>query len=57
MYPELPTQIWMSTKKNASMIIGMLMGQETCRILFTGFKQITHLDEMLLTDICGPGGD
>ena len=31
--PELLVQIWMSSKRCASMIIGMSMGQETCRIL------------------------
>ena len=32
-------------QENTSMIIIISMGQETCRILFTGFKQITLLDE------------
>ena len=32
MYPELLTRIWMSSKRNASMIIGISMGQETCLI-------------------------
>ena len=32
MYPELLIRIWMSSKRNASMIIGMSMGQETCLI-------------------------
>ena len=34
--PELHIQIWMSSKRNASMIIGMSMGQETCLILGQG---------------------
>ena len=32
-YPELLIRIWMSSKRNASMIIGISMGQETCLIL------------------------
>ena len=32
-HPELRIQTWMSNKKNASMIIGMSMGQEICLIL------------------------
>ena len=30
--PELRIRIWMSNKSDASMIIGMSMGQETCQI-------------------------
>ena len=33
MSPELHTRIWMSNKRNASMIIGISIGQETCLIL------------------------
>ena len=32
-YPELLIQIWMSNERNASMMIGISMGLETCRIL------------------------
>ena len=32
MYPQLLIRIWMSSKRNASMIIGISMGQEICLI-------------------------
>ena len=45
MYPELHIRIWMSSRRNPSMIIGMSMGQETCRNPWTGFTQFTLLEE------------
>ena len=36
--PELHIRIWMSSKSDASMIIGILMGLETCQIL----GQVSH---------------
>ena len=36
--PELLVRIWMSSRRNASMIIGMSMGQEICLIL----GQVSH---------------
>ena len=47
----------MSSKRSASMIIGISMGLETCQI----FGQVSHnllcWKKNLLTDICGPGRD
>ena len=37
-YPELLIQMWMSSKRSASMIIGILMALETCLIL----GQVSH---------------
>ena len=56
-YPELLVQIWMSNKRNASMIIGMSMGQETCRILGQVSLNLLYWKKNLQTDTCGPGGD
>ena len=44
-YPELLIRIWMSSKRSASMIIGISMGLETCLILGQGFIQFTLLEE------------
>ena len=55
-YPELHIRIWMSSKRNASMIVGISMGLETCQIL----GQVSHnllWKKNLPTDICCPGGD
>ena len=38
MYPELLIRIWMSSKRNALMIIGISMGQECHSIYFIGSK-------------------
>ena len=38
-------KIWMSNKRNASMIFGMSMGQETFSDPWTGFTQFTLLEE------------
>ena len=47
MYPELLIQIWMSSKRNASMIIGISMDQELCLILgqvsLSSLYQVRHL--------------
>ena len=39
------------------MIIGMSMGQETCRILEQVSLNLLHWKKNLLTDICGTGGE
>ena len=57
MYPELLIRIWMSSKKNASMIIGISMGQEICLILGQVSPSLFYLKKNLQTDICGPGRD
>ena len=57
MYPEIHIRTWMSSKRNASMIIGMLMGQETCVILGRVSHNLLYSKKKLLTDICGPGWD
>ena len=43
-YPELLIRIWMSSKRSASMIIGISMGQETCQILAQAFTEFTLLE-------------
>ena len=55
--PELHIQIWMSSKRNALMIIGTLMALETCLILGQVSHNLLHSTKKLLTDICGPGRD
>ena len=54
--PELLIQIWMSSKKNASMIIGMSMGQETCLIHGQVSLNLVYWKKNL-TDLCGRGED
>ena len=56
-YPELLTRIWMSSRRNASMISGISMGHETCQILGQVSHNLLYWKRNLLTDICGPGGD
>ena len=56
-YPELLTRIWMSRKKNASMISGISMGLETCHILGQMSHNLLFWKKNLQTDICGPGRD
>ena len=51
------THIWMSNKRNASMIIGMSMGQETCRILGQVSLNLLYWKKNLQKDICCPGRD
>ena len=47
----------MLSRRNASMIIGISMGHETCRILGQVSHNLLYSKKKLLTDICGPGGD
>ena len=56
-YPEQLIRIWMSSKRNASMIIGISMGQEICLILGQVSLNWLCWKKNLQTDICGPGGD
>ena len=55
--PELHTQIWMSSKKNASMIIGISMGQEIWLIIGQVSLNLLYWKRSLQTDTCCPGGD
>ena len=55
--PELLIRIWMSSRKNASMIIGISMGQGICRILGQVSLNLLSCKKNLQTDFCGPGGD
>ena len=56
-YPDLLLLIWMSNKRNASMIIGMSMDQETCRILGQVSLNLLYWKKNLQKEKCGPGGD
>ena len=47
----------MSSKRNASMIIGISMGLETCLILGQVSHNLLYWKKNLLTDTCGPGGE
>ena len=53
--PELLIRIWMSSKRSASMIFEISMGQEICLILGQGSHNVLYWNKKLLTDICGPG--
>ena len=44
-------------QENASMIIGISMGLETCLILGQVSHNLLYWKKKLPTDICGPGGD
>ena len=55
--PELLIRIWMSSKRNASLIIGMSMGQEICLIIGQVSLNLLYWKKNLQTDICGPGRD
>ena len=55
-YPELLIRFWMSNQRNASMMIGLSMGLETC-LIFEQVHTIYLVGRNLLTDVCGPGGD
>ena len=48
---------WMSNKRSALMIIGILMALETCLILGQVSHNLLYWEKNLLTDFCGPGGD
>ena len=54
---ELRIRIWMSSKRNASMIIGIWMGLETSQILGQVSHNLLYWKKNLPTDICGPEGD
>ena len=55
--PELHIQIWMSSKRSASMIIGTSMGQEICLILGQVSHNSLYWKKNFLTDILGLGWD
>ena len=55
MYPELLIRIWMSSKRNASTIIGTSMGQEICLIHGKVSLNLLYWKKNLPMDICGPG--
>ena len=55
MYSELLIPIWMSSKRNALMIIGTSMVLETCLILGQVSHNLLYSTKKHLTDICGPG--
>ena len=55
MYPELLIRIWMSSKRNASMITGISMGQEICLILGQVSLYLIYWKKNLQTEKCGPG--
>ena len=57
MYPELVIRIWMSSKRNALMIIGTLMALETCLILGQVSLNSLFWKKNLQTDMCRPGDD
>ena len=56
-YPELRIRIWMSSKRNASMITGISMDRETCQILGQVSHNLLYWKKNLQTDMCGPGRD
>ena len=56
MYPEVLIRIWMSSKSDASMIIGISMGQDLSDS-WTGFTQCTLLEEKAPDRYSGPGRD
>ena len=56
-YPELLVRISMSSKRSASMIIGISMDLETCLILGQVSHNLLYWKKNLLTEICGPGRD
>ena len=56
-YPELFVQIWMPSKRSASMIIGISMGFETCQILGHVWHILLHWKKNVQTEICGLGRD
>ena len=56
-YPELHIQTWTLSKKAASMIIEVSMGQEICLVLRQVSLSLLYLVRNLQTDICGPERD
>ena len=55
--PELRIRIWMWSKSDASMIIGISMGQEICLVHGQVSLSLLYWKKNLQTDMCGPGGD
>ena len=55
MYPELLIRIWISSKRNASTIFGISMGQEICLIHGQVSLNLLYWMKNLQTDTCGPG--
>ena len=55
MCPELHIRIWMSSKRNASMTIGISMGQEICLIIGQVSLNFCNWKKNLQTGICGLG--
>ena len=53
--PELLVRIWMLSKRNASMIVGISMDLETCLILGQFSHNLLYQKKKLPTDKCGPG--
>ena len=56
-FPELHIRIWMSSKRNASVITGISMGHDTCRILGQVSHNLLYWKKNLLKDISGPRRD
>ena len=56
-YPELLVQIWVPSKRSASMIIGISMRFETCQILGHVSHILLHWKKNVQTEICGLGRD
>ena len=56
-YPELVIRIWMSSKRSASLVIGISMALEICLILGQDSQNLLYSKTKLLSDLCGPGGD
>ena len=54
---RLLIRIWMSSKRNASMTIGISMDLENCLILGQVSHNLLYWKKKLPTDICGPGRD
>ena len=48
-------RIWKSSKRSASMIIGISMGQKTCLIFGQVSHNLLYWKKNRPTDICGPG--
>ena len=55
MFPEPLIRIWMSSKSDASMIIGISMDQETCQIFGQVSLNLLYWKKNFQKDICGPG--
>ena len=54
-YIDLDIPSWMSSKRNASMIIGISMDLETCQIIGQVSHNLLYWKKNLPKDICGPG--